>query len=107
MAEIKTCEQYVLAKLYETEEVNESFKDNLDALEKDYAELQHKLEIVRTLLTKYAEINSFESSHNEGERNYYIHFKDIDGWKKSDKEDYDTLVEMFNLKEDNDASSSN
>jgi len=107
MAEIKTCEQYVLAKLAETEEINESLKDNIEALEKDYAEIKSKFDRLRIALKSHSTLSSFSSATDEGKKNHYIHFEDVDGWRAADKDAFDTLVEILGLEEEQDASASN
>ena len=107
MAEIKTCEQYVLAKLAETEEINESLKDNIEALEKDYAEIKSKFDRLSIVLKGHSKISSFASATDDSKHNHYIHFEDVDGWRAADKDAYDTLVDILGLKEEQDASASN
>ena len=105
MAEIKTCEQYVLSRLQEQEWTNEALNEQLMALQKDYDEQAKKLFALETLFTKYVSVRTF----GEGSDSRYLKVEDIDAWRKESKMDFDYLVNTFGLKteEEKNASTSN
>lgn len=104
--EIKTCEQYVLAKVHELEEENSNLKENIESLEMDYHVLHEEYRELKRILTKYMKLRSLQN-HNSDSR--YITFNDIDEWQNDEtREDLITLVGLLNLvnldEEEDDAS---
>lgn len=99
MAEVKTCEQYVLGRLQEMEELNDNLRDNLEAITKDYEECSRKLAMCRIIFTTFGKITTFKSSVNE-ELLHYFDMGNIDGWRTDEeKKYYDFLLSLTGLKE--------
>lgn len=91
MAEIRTCEQYVLSRLEELERQNENLKSNLEEL----INIIHLLNDGVEALKKYIvveKVNSFKP-----ERNKYITMHDIHAWHTDEKEDLEIIMKAFNL----------
>ena len=100
MAEIKTCEQYVLSRLQDLEQENDTLIINLDNLRNEYNALQDNFDSIREIIQKYITLNNFVSSTNENELRYYIKFEDVDGWRRETRDDFLKLVEEFGLATD-------
>lgn len=100
MAEVKTCEQYVLGRLQEMEELNDNLRDNLEAVTKDYEECSRKLEICRIIFTTFGKLTTFKSSVQE-ELLHYFNMDNIDGWRDDEeKKYYDFLLDFVGLSEE-------
>lgn len=100
MGEIKTCEQYVLGRLQEMEELNDNLRENLEAVTKDYEECSRQLEICRIIFTTFGKISTFKSSVRDGLLHYFD-MANVDGWREDDeKKYYDFLLQFAGLSEE-------
>ena len=98
MAEIKTCEQYVLGRLQDLEEENDSLIINLNTLRTEYNNLACEFDTLKNIIFRYTKIRSF----GDEDKKYYIKFDDIDEWNKDTREDFEKLVEKFHLVKEED-----
>lgn len=94
--EIKTCEEYVLAKVQELENEKAALQDKLESAEKklgcvytDYTNLKNRVAEVA---------KSFSIKKATGGQSY-VSFDSA--WSDYDKERFNQLVELFGLTEDN------
>ena len=89
MSEIKTCEQYVLARLEDAEKENEQLKEEQIL----YTDLLMQTQKALDVLKKYAVIKSF-GAHN----NKYLTIE-IDGYGES-QSDFETVCEALKIGKD-------
>ena len=90
MSEIKTCEQYVLAKLEENEERLDAMGEQYQDLKAKYISLQDIYDTLLKELTKHLVMYV----DPDGLRR--VEFESV--WEKYDKEDFDALVRVIHGK---------
>jgi len=95
MAEIKTCEQYVLFKLEDLEWQHSNLEADYKALQLDFEDVKAKYEQLVSVIKKYAELNGFNGVN--AQLTHYISFCDINEYKKEEKEDYVFLMNCLQL----------
>lgn len=101
MAEIKTCEQYVLSRLEQLEKENDNLMENLDNLRCDYDTLLEAHEKLINIICRYADLRSF--MNGEEKQEYIVFREDIDSWRNKTKQDFEDLIKILALTEEKDA----
>ena len=96
MAEIKTLEQYVLARVQELEDENASLKINLAeamSLIDDYTKGIKALK-------KYVKLRHLDPIAYR-DKNGYIRMEDVDAWRDEQVEDFDEIIKLLDLVDPN------
>ena len=86
--EIKTCEEYVIARLEDLEKENGILKNRLEVAETRVAKLEKIIEKVKEILIKHSLIKTFKS---DGVINRYIAL-DVNEWQETQKYAFDKLM---------------
>ena len=93
--EIKTCEQYVLGRLEETERENEILKSRINALQGRNDQLEHRLNRTKDILNKHCVIKQFNLSNDRGIGRYVE--INLDEWKTEEADDFKSLVRFAHI----------
>jgi len=94
MAEIKTCEQYVLNRLQEKEDTNIYLKSNLECLQQNYDRLHKRMEKIKEILHTYGEVRTF------GDDNKKYMVIEINEYKDSEKYAFDKIMRFAHIKDE-------
>lgn len=94
MAEIKTCEQYVLSRMQEIEQENEELHNKIAELSVEVG----AFEAFKRILCKYITLKSLDLDRDPYDTgNRYIHMEDIDEWRSDKKDDLEAIINTLKL----------
>lgn len=92
MAEIKTCEQYVLSRMQEIEQENEELHNRIAELSVEVG----AFEAFKRILCKHITLKSLDRDPL-ATGNRYIHIEDIDEWRSDERNDLEAIINTLKL----------